>query len=378
MKSWIILAGLAIGLTAVVTVAVPLLATNSSTDGPGVPAPVATDVPAGSVEVEGDLTYKFGVMAQDSDGIHSWVFKNNGKGPLELRNLGTDCSCTIAQLGKPTSVDDKAPSMLKVGPGSSEVIEIKWNTRKIDGPYKKNARIGTNDPARPEVTLQVQGIVKPAITMYPPDGTINFQTVSNDEIHERSIAIFSGDRPDFKLTRVASSNPALIGASSRSMTEEEAKSLNAEKGYLINISLKMAAKLGPFGEDVIVETDHPSKKEIRIPVLGRLTGPVTIVPDRLVMREVSSSDGGSQDLVVWIRGQTSTKFTVVDKPDFLEVDFQPIEQPAESKGSKYKMIVRVIPGTIPGKIVGEIVIKTDHPQASEVKVPVDVLVQGGN
>jgi len=378
MKSWIILAVMAIGLTAAVTVALPLLATDTSTGGPGFPAPASSDEPAGTVEVDGELTYKFGMMAQDSDGIHSWVFKNVGKGPLELRNLGTDCSCTIAQLGKPTSVTDTAPSMLKVKPGSSEVIEVKWKTNKTDGAYKKNARIGTNDPKRPEVTLQVMGTVKPAVSFYPPEPTVNFQTVSNDETHTRRLAVFSGDRPDFKLTRVASTDPSLVEVASRALTDDEAKGIKASKGYMIEISTKMAAKLGAFAEDIIIETDHPKKKELRIPVLGRLSGPITFIPDRAVMRGVTSSDGGSQDLIVWVRGRTSTQFSVENKPESMDVSFEPIAQPADFNGSKYKMTIRVIPGTPPGRILGEIVLKTDHPQATEIKVPVDVLVQAAS
>src|SRR5262249_53861130 len=152
----------------------------------------------------------------------------------------------------------------------------------------------------------------------------------------------------------------------------------AEKGYILEFTLKMVPHLGAFAEEVLVQTDHPKKKEVRIPVLGRLTGPITFTPDRVVLRDVTSLNGGGQDLTVWVRGRTTAQFEVISKPESLDVNFEMIPQPAGAKGSKYKMMVKVIPGSPAGKILGEIVLKTDHPQATEVKVPVDILVQGSN
>jgi hypothetical protein len=380
MKSWIILAALAVGLTAAVTVALPMLTIDSSSNEPGFPAPAEGkgDGPLPVAEVDGDLTYKFGVMAQDTKGKHSWVFKNTGAGPLELRNLGSDCSCTVIQLGKADMPTSKSPLSLTVKPGQTESIDVEWDTRKIDGPYRKTARIGTNDPSHPEFPLVVEGSVRPAITLVPADGVLNFRTVSNDESYKQVLGIYSGDRPETKLTSVVSSNPALIGVESRPMTEEEAKSAKAEKGFILEVTLKMVPHQGAFAEEILVQTDHPMKKEVRVPVLGRLTGPITLTPDRVVLRDVTSSNGGGEDLTVWVRGRTSAQFDVVTKPETLDVSFEPIPQPAGSKGSKYKMMVKVIPGSPSGKILGEIVLKSDHPQATEVKVPVDILVQGAN
>jgi hypothetical protein len=380
MKSWIILAGLAVGLTAAVTVAIPMLTPDSSSNELGFPAPVDAkgDGAAPVVTVDGDLTHKFGVMAQESDGKHSWVFKNSGAGPLELRSIRTDCSCTVIQLGKPETPTDKRPLMLTVPPGATETIDVQWNTRKVDGPYRKTATIGTNDPSHPEINLLVEGTVRPAISLLPGEGAINFQTVSNDESYKRLLGIYSGDRPDTKLTSVVSSNPAMIGVEMRPMTEGEAKSSKAEKGFIIEATLKMVPHLGSFAEEILIQTDHPLRKEVRIPVLGRLTGPITLTPERVVLRNVTSSNGGGQDLTIWVRGRTSAQFAVEKKPESLDVAFEPIPQPPGSKGSKYRMTIKVIPGTPGGKILDEIVLKTDHPQATEVKVPVDILVQGAN
>ena len=151
MKSWIILIVAAVGLTAAASVAVPLMTNTSSAGKPGIPAPsAAPEGPAPSVEVDGELTYKFGVMAQETEGKHGWVFKNAGPGILELRNLGSDCSCTVPQIGDPHKPGAKSQQVvLPVKPGSSEPVELTWQTRTNNGDYRKTARIGTNDPQEP-------------------------------------------------------------------------------------------------------------------------------------------------------------------------------------------------------------------------------------
>ena len=380
MKSWIILIVLAVAITAVATVAVPFLSTDATVAGPGLSAPTAApEGPAPQVEVVEDTTYKFGVMAQESEGKHGWMFKNTGLGILQLKNLGTDCSCTVAQIGNPEKPgSENQKTMLPVAPGTSEPIELTWNTRKIDGAYRKSARIGTNDPRRPEVTLAVEGSVYPAITTYPPEPSVNFLTVSNDEEHRRQIAFCSKDRPDMNITRLVSSNPALIGVELRLLTPDECKSIKVEKGFAVDFTLKMASNLGSFAEEVAIETDHPLKPVVKLKVMGKVTGPITTIPEKLVLREINSSDGGGQDMTLWVRGRTSARFTVEKKPAGIEVAIEPIKQGPEVKGSKYKMSVKVMPGTPAGRFVDEIVLKTDVPMASEVRVPLDVLIQTAN
>jgi len=202
MKSWIILMVVAAVVTVTASVAVPFLANDSTAGVPRtIPAPTEIADNAPQVEVVDPLAYDFGVMAQETERTHGWTFKNTGKGTLELRNLGTDCSCTVAQIGKAEAGDKK--TMLPVASGASEPIELKWNTRKIDGGYRKSARIGTNDPRTPEVVLSVQGKVYPALVVFPADSVVSFQTVSNDEPFVRKVYLYSKERPQTKITRTA-------------------------------------------------------------------------------------------------------------------------------------------------------------------------------
>jgi hypothetical protein len=375
MKSWIILIVLAVVLTAAATFALPFLSSESSS-APSFPVPLKPDGPAPVVEVAEALIYDFGILPQQITGHHTWTFKNVGPGPLELRGVTSTCSCTTADL----LTDKKEGKEVILKPGESRPIVVSFETKTWEK-FHQSVTVATNDPSRQTVILTITGTPKPAITTFPPStgptGTdISFGVASNELETVRKVDLYSGDRPDFKILNATSTNPALIGVGSRPLTPEEAKVYKTEKGYSLDITLKPTSNLGAFAEEVLVETDHPHKSKLTIKVVGRVTGPITFVPERVIIRGATSSNGGTERLKIVARGRSSVNFTVTHKPKALDLSIEPIAQPEGAKGSLYWMIAKVIPGTESGRIVDEIILKTDDPSASEVKVPVDVIVQG--
>ncbi len=137
--------------------------------------------------------------------------------------------------------------------------------------------------------------------------------------------------------------------------------------------MKSGMPLGSFREEVVVHTDHPRQPEIRLTLLGRVVGPIVVSPDRLRLTNVSSSQGAEPELKIVVRGKRATKFEVVHTPPTFKAEVVPNEKGAQ--GGLYRLVVTIPPGIAPGTIDGEIVLKTDHPLASEVKIPVNVFVQ---
>ncbi|WP_435015529.1 DUF1573 domain-containing protein [Tundrisphaera sp. TA3] len=374
MKSWILLIVVVAGISAAATVAVPLLTADAGLRKPGIAAPSSRpDGPAPALNVDGSLTHNFGHMAQNQDGKHTWVFRNDGPGPLELRTLSSTCSCTLAQLGK------NSEKFIIIEPGQSGPIDLTWQTKQNNGSYRQSATIGTNDPNRPEIVLTVEGTVQPAIVTVPGESSINFGSVSNEQPHTNRVALFSGDRPDFKIVRLVSSNPDRLKVEAGALSKEECETLKATAGHSVQVTLLPTPHLGAFAEEIMIETDHPLRKEVRFTVLGKTEGPIIVTPaSGAILHNATTRDGGSIDLTLWCRGQSQTKFTVAKKPDHVGVAIEPVGQAETGKNSKYRMTVSVEPSSPAGKIKGEIVLSTDNPNASEVKVPVDILVRSSN
>jgi len=374
MMRWVIFSVAVVVVTAVATVA-------SSYLGPAAadPKPVLTgkDKPAGppgSAVVDGPMFYDFGVMAQRrTDGKHEWTVTNKGPGEVRLQKGDTTCSCTIANLpeGKTATL----------APGQSTTVTLGWETKDNnnlgDQKYRQTATIlVSNDPEHQKLDFTIEGVVRPPVVTFPAEPTIQYLKVNNESPHPREVAIVSYDRPSMKIEGVTTSNPALIGAEVKPLSSEELKQLKADGGHKLVVTIKPGAPLGMFGEDVVLTTDHPMKSKLVFRVVGKLEGPITLSPGGVRMLDVAAKVGHTQVLTLWVRGQKSTKFTVEKKPKGVDVEIAPMGGPGVATASRYQVTVKVPAGLPSGSMISDdIILKTDHPQAGEVKIPISVAVR---
>ena len=90
------------------------------------------------------------------------------------------CSCTIAKL---TTKEGQEKKKVVVKPKDSTKIDLQWQTKMFHDEYSKGATIGTNDPSRRSITLNVKGKVYPPVIVFPNE-MITFNGVSNEEPHK--------------------------------------------------------------------------------------------------------------------------------------------------------------------------------------------------
>jgi len=314
--------------------------------------------------LEGEPTFEFGNLPQETTGTHSWVVKNVGRGDLELWMISATCSCTLAKF--------KDGKKATVKPGESTEIALQYETRGNNGDYRKGAEIGTSDPSLPQFSLYVHGQVHPAVMTLPPGGLVNYMSLSNDkEDHQFHLALFSQDRPDLKILKTTSSESEGITITSEPMSAADAKSVEAGGGYKVTVHLNPnGMPLGTFRREAVITTDHPKQPLVRLTITGKLSGPVNVIPENLQMHQVDGKVGGSKDLIVSVRSGRETKFSVDSAPKGLQAEVAP-----SGKKGRYRLTVTVPPGSPAQEIDGDIVLKSDHPKADKVTVPVSVWVQ---
>lgn len=83
-----------------------------------------------------------------ADETFSFEFKNNGKTPAIITNVGTSCGCTTAS--KPEK---------PISPKEKSVISVKYDTKRV-GPFTKEITITTNVMEQP-IKLTIKGSVNP-------------------------------------------------------------------------------------------------------------------------------------------------------------------------------------------------------------------------
>jgi hypothetical protein len=90
------------------------------------------------------------------------------------------------------------------------------------------------------------------------------------------------------------------------------------------------------------------------------------------LTDVTTKLGAHRELAMLVRDGRPTKFEVEHKPDKVEVSITP--NFSEKQKGRYLLRIEVPAGTLPGQVDDSIIIKTDHPNASEIKVPVNILI----
>ncbi len=373
MARWIILTVVVVVLTGAATF---LVQYAPDSDSELVSPVVVKSGPQPKVEVSPDLMFDFGVMSQRDKGTHTWTIKNVGEGELELWLEGKPtCSCTVAELEVPKGEEGGAKKVVKVKPGDSTKINLFWETRNRENHYSQSATIGTNAAEKPSFTLAVHGLVHPPVMVVPPQ-LITLTEVSNETTTPARVGVFSLDRPATKVTKVTTSRPSLITARAVPFSEEEKKAFKTTTGYRVEIDIKPGMPLGRFQDEIVIDTDHPLQPETKITITGNVTGPISVVPERLRMPNVVGKQGATREITLLVRGGDKTKFEVAHKPDKVEVAIAP-SNTGDSKG-RYLMTVKVPAGTASGWVDDEIILKTDHPRAGELKIPVSIIVSNGS
>ena len=366
MMRWIIFSVAVVAVAAFATVGATYFGPDESPSH-HVPTAEKPTGPTGSaVVLEGKTTHDFGLMPQSSEGKHEWTIVNKGSGPLKLTDGGVTCSCTHGSIPRGGSVT--------VEPGATFKMVVNWNTKTWNKFHQTATVLVGNDPETQKLEFVIDGVVRPPIVTIPSEPQIDFLNVGNEAPNPHHIGLASFDRPETKVTGVKV-NPALFTTEVVPMTAEECKQMEVEKGNKVIVSIKPGAPIGPFHEELIVETDHPKRPEIPFQVSGKVEGPINLSPrDRIRMIGVPSKEGATESLTVMVRGQKETKFTVEKKPKGVDVRIDPMGPVGAAM--QYKLTVTIPPGLPAGSHLDDtIILKTDHPHASEVKIPVAVFVR---
>ncbi len=162
------------------------------------------------IEVDVEL-YDFGV-AVDGDVVEFFVtIKNVGDQKLIINRVIYNCVCTSYELPKQ-----------ELTRGESVTMKIRFNTRGYSSyaqPVSQTVTLYTNDPARPQVTITVRGIVRTA-SAYEAPATSLYQTLF--------ILLDVRDPEEFRKVR-------LFGAVNVPLRELEAGSERLPKTHVIYI-----------------------------------------------------------------------------------------------------------------------------------------------
>ena len=319
--------------------ALPLSAQEPAQEGAAPKAVVAETILDLGIVPKGDQT-KF-----------EFVVRNEGTAELEITEVRPSCGCTVAQFDS------------RIAPGSTGKVSAVLDTTNLYGANSKTLTVFTNDVKNAQIVLTVKSDVKPYLAASP--GYARFNTVQLEEEGTITQNLWAEDGNDFKVVS-AEAPYSFMRASFREAKEEEKIEKGKGRQWLVDVTLASDAPVGALTKHLVITTDHPKQKWVKIPVSGFVRPVVAVTPPQANFRSVDQNEAKSTHLLVKNFATELVHVTGVDSDmDNLTATIVPVEE-----GRSYRVSLEMKPTSKKGPFTGKLTIVTDSKKVPSIEVDI--------
>jgi hypothetical protein len=299
-----------------------------------------------------NLSHDFGSVEQGSKVVHQFTIRNAGTASLTLTRL------SLSEVGMTGKMKPAIP------PGEEVSLSIEWDTTRLKGAVVGKAVLEVNDPATPQITLVLKGVVKPAIEFLPYQAI--FASVYKGESGHRSARLVNNRERPLGITRVEQQGEHFHAG---------IKPVESGKLYELEVTVPATVPPGRYSEAVFLYTDDPTMPRLMVPVNVLVKPDLYANPEivdfgRVALKELADNpsvlDLLTQSFIVRKR---AGNFSITNVTS--DIPFVTIRRSPEGEGSSevFRIDVALMKDRVrPGSISGSLRILTDDKQAPELIV----------
>lgn len=243
-----------------------------------------------------DPTYDFGSVQDSVNVEHTFVLKNEGGRALSISRVRPACGCTTAALTSNT-----------IAPGQSVELAASLSTKGRRGPQQKAIYVESDDPATPQLTLQLKGTIQQILDCRPMQAVLQ---VSRDT---------PNPRVDVQITFSTPEPHSLMLPKSTEPTFWTSELKEVRPGYEYTLSVGLKDGLDPktsYDSAVIsLNTDYKEQPVLQVPVVLMVQRDVIVAPNQLLLQTNGKvALPFVQQILVRNRTPDSITITGVDTP----------------------------------------------------------------
>ena len=280
---------------------------------------------------------------------HSFEILNEGDEDLTIREVQPACGCTVAEFDR------------TIGPGEVGTVQAVVDTGDFSGPIAKSVTVFTTDPDNAKFTLTIKANIKMQIESKP--GYARMIVVQGEPTEPMRQWLWTPDGPALEIEGVTSPF-SFLRVAHREATAEERKAEGTDQQWLVDLKLDDDAPVGPIFGNVVVRTNHPRQKELKIGVSGFVRSVISVKPRAADFGELQLTEPFVATLDV--RNLGSGPIRVLAASTDVAGATAAVEE--VEAGKRYKVQVTLEPGMAPGPFLGKIQIKTSSKLAPTVEV----------
>ena len=289
--------------------------------------------------------FDFGQVEQGEQVTHDFRFTNQGNRDLRVQSVKTSCGCTAAVIAADT-----------IPPGTEGTIQATFDTKRFAGQKAKDIRVHTNDPLSPVTTLTLRGEITTEMQVQPAQ--LYLGRLQRGVPTTRTVTVLYDENKSLEITDITNGNPAI------NVRAEDAQ-VEGKKGKALQVSVSKTAQRGPLNDTITVTTTSTKKPTISIPVVGSIEGDISVSPSQVSFGVVRQGVGETRTVRIKNRsaqplsiGQVQSSLASV-VPELTEV----------TPGKEFELRLHITGDTEPGRIRGSIEIMTDHPEETQLTIP---------
>lgn len=207
--------------------------------------------PGSPVEIppNGVLREEFGRVPAGRTLEKTFVIANSGPRPIGLQARGGSCSCVVF------------PDTAVITAGKTLAIDLRVDTRALQGPVQVVVEFATTDVARPILQLILAGDVLPPVEVRPE--VLYFGQLTDPANHARRLQI-EPSSSEYRIRRVSSASGRLGLRRLASAPEATV----GKRGLMLEVTLPQGLQAGGFEDQLLIETTDPKLAVFTVPVLA--------------------------------------------------------------------------------------------------------------
>jgi hypothetical protein len=225
--------------------------------------------------------HDFGTVSRNAKTEYAFVLENCYEEDVRIVGVRSSCGCTTPVATK---------TILK----SWEKGEIlaKFNTRTFLGTKSAMITVIIDRPYYAEVQLTVGGTIRSDISVDPGEVKFGETEVGTGKTVDLRITYIG--RKDWKIVDVRGNSEAL-----EVRLDPPTRQPNLV-AYNMHIKLKPNAPVGDLQDEMIVVTndENEAENQFALPITARITPPVTISPDKVLLGDLKQGDAKQQRMVL--------------------------------------------------------------------------------
>ncbi|MEO7794216.1 MAG: DUF1573 domain-containing protein [Thermoanaerobaculia bacterium] len=278
--------------------------------------------------------------------------RNDGPVVLVLSDVHPTCGCTVASFDA------------NIAPGAVGKIHAEIDTVDFAGPIAKTITVLSNDPLQPRVTLTIKARVEPQVNATP--GYARFVFVQQQAASTVKQTLWAENYDGLKILAVKSPYKFIHASFHPASAEERRPEVPTANQWIVETTIQQDAEIGALRDFLVIETNHPKQKELRLAITGFVRPLLSVMPAVAEFGSLSFSER-SQDLslvlvnfgdaLLEVKGVTASIPGVEAKVKAIE------------EGRRWEVKL-TLTGKMPkGTVNAEVVIETSSIQQPTLKVP---------